>query len=229
MKLIEEPPYWEIPRCWPGETVAILGGGSSLKQEQAEYLRGKCRVIAINRAGLASAERWVHVPWADWLYGCDADRFWAWHPEALEFPGVKIAVRGCGDGASMRVVWPKLAELSAAGVKILRHSSRDFPCVPRHEGVSGDPAVVRGNNSAFQILSVIQWTGAATVLLLGIDMKGGHWHEGYIASSPTYTTAVLPMFESLVKPLREAGIAVFNCSPKSILPFWPKVSLESII
>ena len=70
---IPELPYWSIPKCWPGECVAILGGGFSLTQAQVDHCRGRCRVIAINRA-------FKLAPWSDWLYGCDSDRFWTWHP-----------------------------------------------------------------------------------------------------------------------------------------------------
>ena len=206
--------FWSIPRCWPGECVAILAGGKSLTPEAVEHVRGRCRVIAINRA-------FELAPWADWLYGCDSDRFWRWYPEARDFAGTKIVVRPVNCGPAR---WRELEELVTAGVKIIRHSARDLPCMVRHEGASGDPAVVRGNNSLFQLLSVIEHTGAATVLLLGADMHKGHWHSGYgEIGEPDYAGSVIPRFETLVKPLAAAGVTVLNCSPGSALPFWPHV------
>lgn len=223
-RALPDLPYWTVPRCWPGECVAILAGGKPLPQEDVDHLRGKCRVIAINRA------YWL-APWAEWLWGADADarRFWGQHPDAVKFAGLKIAVRPCGDVSSSPAKWAKLAELSGHGVQIIRHSGRDYPCQPKQEGISTDPAVVRGNNSLFMILSVIQHTGANTVLLLGATMRQGHWHDGYGTAGPDYDSGVIPPFRSLVQPLAAAGIVVLNCAPTSALPWWPKVELRSVL
>jgi hypothetical protein len=228
----KQPPeidYWSVPRCWPGECVAILAGGKTLTQEDVDHVRGKCRVIAINRAGLNGYR--VGASWADWLWACDADRFWAWHPEAVEFPGEKIVVRPAGNVTSMPAKWPMLAQLAGLGVKVLRHTGRDYPNpVPRHEGASPDPAVVRGSCSLFQILSVIAHTGVSTVLLMGADMRGGHFHGGYFGhGEPNYADSVEPLFRTLVEPLEKAGILVLNCCPSSIIRWWPKVRLRDVL
>ena len=212
--------YWAVPRCFEGETVAILAGGKTLSEADARHVRGRCRVIAINRARELA-------PWADWLFACDPTRFWAWYPEALDFAGTKIVVRGCADMS--RKTWRALDDLGRVGVKILRHSGLGFPCLPRHEGVSGDPAVVRGNNSLFQILSVIAHTGARTVLLLGADMRGGHFHSGYPVGEPNYAQSVVPPFGSLKAPIERAGVAVLNCCPSSLLDVWPKLPLRAVL
>ena len=87
--------------------------------------------------------------------------------------------------------------------------------------------MVRGNNSLFQILSVIAHTGASTVLLLGADMHGGHWHAGWKSGGPNFAGNVIPKFQSLVKPLADAGVEVLNCTPGSKLPWWPMVDLQA--
>ena len=56
-----------MPPLWPGATVALLGGGPSLTLQQIEYVRGRCRIIAINRAYRLVSE-------ADWLHA--ADKSW---------------------------------------------------------------------------------------------------------------------------------------------------------
>jgi hypothetical protein len=217
---IPELPYWAIPRCWPGECVAILGGGLSLRQEQVDHCRGRCRVIAINRA-------FKLAPWSDWLYGCDSDRFWTWHPEALEFDGTKVVVRKVRYYGP--AYWRQLQKLADAGVKILKHSAHELPALPRHEGVSNDPGVVRGDNSGFQILSVIHHTGASTVLLLGFDQHGRHWHGGYADIGVPDYAGMIPRLESLVKPLEQAGVCVLNCSPGSAVPYWDRADLFEVI
>lgn len=60
-------------------TFAILATGQSLTQEDVEYVRGKCRVIAVSNA-------YTLAPWADALVSNDA-RWWKAHPEAFEFAG----------------------------------------------------------------------------------------------------------------------------------------------
>ena len=176
-----EVEYWQVPRCWEGECVAILGGGSSLTQEMADHCRGKCRAIAVNRAGVPQPPyhhgRWVYAPWADWGWFGDVDRFWRYHPEAIDFPGLKIVVRKiCPNPTDLR----SYAALAAQGVKVLRHTGLKHPnAVPIHQRPSPDPRIVHGTNAIFMILSVIAHTGVSTVLLLGADFKPGHWHEGY--------------------------------------------------
>lgn len=73
-----EPPFWSVPREWPGETVFIVGGGPSVLGIDLEALRGR-RVIAINTSVVA-------VPWADFLYFGD----WRWWNE----PANQAAVAG---------------------------------------------------------------------------------------------------------------------------------------
>ena len=43
-------PVVRVPRLWPGETVAILGGGPSLTPADVDFCRDKARVIAIKEA-----------------------------------------------------------------------------------------------------------------------------------------------------------------------------------
>lgn len=174
------------------------------------------------------AGRWVYAPYSDWLWGCDADRFWKWHPEALEFAGTKVVVRAI---AASREQWRRYAALQAAGVKVLKHSGHKHPiAMGRHEGASPDPGVVHGNNALFQVLSVIIHTGASTVLLLGADMHGRHWHGGYRDfAAPDYALNVVPNFASLVRPLAKAGVVVLNATPGSALPYWPSVKLEDVL
>ena len=168
------------------------------------------------------------APWADWLYGADAGKFWGWcsgpgringgEPDAIDFAGVKIAA-----WAPQGMVAPQYHDhLVERGVKIIRH------CAPeQHSGISPDPGLIYGFNSTHHILSVIHHTGAKRVILLGVDMRAtGHWHadwpEGGISADYP------PMRESmstLVEPLWRAGVQVLNASPGSALTCWPSVEL----
>lgn len=218
-----DPPIWSVPRCWPGLTVAILCGGPSLTQDQVEYCR-RWPVIAINRA-------YALAPWASWLYGSDPGRHWKFHagegrlpdwPDVLDCPGIKISVSSPDLPPAHAAEIPRLVE---AGVQFLRH-----PGVGAYEGASDDPGVVRGNNSLFQILSVIGFTGASRVLLLGADMRERkHWHGGYPGiGHPNYARDVVPKFRTLMEPLKNEGVEVLNCSPGSALDAFTHVRLEDV-
>jgi hypothetical protein len=54
-----------------------------MSQEVADYVRGKCRVVAVNDA-------YRLAPWADALVGNDR-AWWGLYPEALNFAGRKFA------------------------------------------------------------------------------------------------------------------------------------------
>jgi hypothetical protein len=151
--------------------------------------------------------------------------FWKWHPEAAEFPGTKIVVRPAD-----KHVFGLLRNLAAQGVNVIKHSGQAYPSAPKHTGISPDPGVVYGNNGVNMVLSVIHHTGASTVLLLGCDMAGQHWHGGYMGmGQPDYASLCIPNFATLVEPLEKAGVCVMNCSAISKLPYWPRVNLKDVL
>lgn len=207
-------PFWSIPRSWEGDAVAILGGGASLTQEQVDYCRDKCRVVAINKAyRLAS--------WADWLWGCDPHGFWQWEPNALEFAGTKITLWS----PDLRPERARhLPELAACGVKILRHMGSGM-----HTGLSDNPGWVRGNNGGYQAINAAALTGAKLIILLGMDMRAGHWHEPWPMPEPNYETALVPNFATMINPLSELGVQVVNATPNSALECFPMVGLDEIL
>ena len=154
-------------------------------------------------------------PTAELLWGCDArdHGFWQWHPEALEFPGIKVVVRGV---VPNRETWARLKQLNDAGREGDQAQRPQPP--PGHGGARGHqprPRHRARQQRLAQILSVIHHTGASTVLLLGVSMKPGRAHGNYPDGSnePTYAASVIPPFATFVRPLREAGVAVLNCSP----------------
>ena len=219
--------FWSIPRCWPGEAVAILAGGPSLTVDQIEMVRrSDARCIAINRA-------YALAPWADWLWACDCGRFWRHHtgpqrnrkwPDACEFKGEKIGVLPAPEDRQPQehAIW-----VAQRGVHIMRHAGTNH-C----KGVSDDPTVTRGNNSLYQALSVLHFTGAVRAILLGADMHGARWHQGYDGggnAQPNYGASVIPNFAHLPGPLAERGVEVVNCSPGSALTVFPTADLKDAL
>src|SRR4026208_455478 len=64
-------------------TFAILATGPSMIQEVADYVRGKCKVIAVSDA-------YKLAPWADALVSNDRN-WWDNHKDARQFAGKKFA------------------------------------------------------------------------------------------------------------------------------------------
>lgn len=207
-----QPPtrYWSVPREWPGETVFILAGGPSLRDFDAEVLRGAGRIITINNSYLL-------CPWADVLYGCDAS-WWRTHATRIAetFHGKYRISIGTSENGVLR----------------LRHGGL--------RGLNTDPtALAHGTNSGFQAINLAANFGAARIILLGYDMhcKGGtHWHPGhgaYDADSARFERKLqndmLPEFQSLVEPLRSRGVEVINSTPNSALKCWPYLPLEEVL
>jgi len=201
--------YWLVPPEWCGETVFILGGGPSLKNVDIFSLRNR-RVIAINNS-------WELAPWADILYFCDV-RWWNWHGEraSRQFEGRYIVT------ASQLLDDPRGRLLKLTGAT----------------GLEKDPSGLRhGSNSGYQVINLAYHLGVKRIVLLGYDMhvkNGTHWHPGHPSTKPdmygkSLSDAMLPKFDSLVDPLKEAGVEVINATPGSALRCWPIRSLKEAL
>lgn len=192
-----------VERLWPGETVAILGGGPSLTRADVDALRGVCRVIAINKA-------YELAPWADVMYAADA-KFWNWEHGAPAFTGPKYAIE-----ASDPIMWPDVQVLRNTGVT----------------GLELEPTGLRtGYNSGYQSVGLAYHFGAARILLLGFDLKVGanglsHWHGDHPDRQPSPYGAMLEAFPSIAQPLKDAGVEVINCTPGSALKCFPMSTLR---
>jgi hypothetical protein len=202
--------YWCVPPEWVGETAFLLAGGPSLRDFDCTVLRGAGRVIAINHS-------YRLAPWADVLYFCDLS-WWRQH---------ELEVRELFQGRYIVTL-----ENRIDGVKTLRNF-----------GVSGletDPSGLRtGNNSGYQAINLAYHFGARRIVLLGYDMRVSpdgrtHWHGGYTGySADTYrglfSSHMAPYFDTLVQPLRDAGVEVVNATPDSALRCWPYCPVGGVL
>jgi len=191
--------------------VVCLASGPSLTREDVESVRGKAKVIAINAS-------YALAPWADALYCADAHPFkWYWevgpkggyeHVAIKDFAGLKYSVTGVGK--------------SYTGVNVIGRG--------RDEGLSLDPAkLCLGRNSGYQAINLAVLLGASRIILLGYDMgvSNGreHWHPERIPWKRSPYQMFRTLFPSMVKPLRDAGVEVINCSRQSALTCFPRHSL----
>lgn len=196
--------YHTVYPAWRGETVYLIGCGPSVRPADVDRLRGR-RVIAINDSVFLA-------PWADVCYACDA-RWWQTRaPKLTGYRGFRVTLADV----------PETLRLRNTG----------------ETGLETEPNGLRtGKNSGYQAINLAYHLGASRIVLLGYDMRvvGGalHWSarpELQTAAGFSRTlAAMLPMFDTLVEPLRAAGVEVLNATPGSALRCWPMVWLEDVM
>lgn len=183
--------YWRAPHL--GETVAVLASGPSMSQAVADSVRHLPRIAINLTARLA--------PDAQIAYGSDAP-FWAAHPELLNHAGEKVCVE------QRMGMYPNVPQ----GVKVLRNLGL--------EGLSKGGGIYVGDNSGYAAINLAAAAGAKRILLLGMDMQGGHWHgphKGLGNPQAHQFQRWMRRMSRLAVWLKEAGIEVINCSPVSAL------------
>jgi len=199
-----------VPRLWPGETVVILGGGSSLTPADVAFCRGQARVIAIKEAHQLA-------PWADALYAADA-KWWRYAKGAPDFQGLKYSIeQDASQPPTDWSQWPDVQVLQNTGV----------------EGLELAPSGLRtGYNSGYQALNLsVHLAGAGRRVLLGFDMwTGPGGEQNWFGYHPNHTPSPYPLFlhafKRLEQPLRDAGVQVVNASRFTVLESFPRVPLE---
>lgn len=96
-------------------------------------------------------------------------------------------------------------------------------------GLSRDPALIHtGGNSGYQAINLLWHFGVSRILLLGFDMKGGHWHGKHPRGLNNYS----PHHDWVqrFRPLAaELDIEVINCTPGSALDAFPVMRLEDAL
>lgn len=194
-----------VPKLWPGETFVCIATGPSLTPEDVSYVQGRGRVIAINDSIRLA-------PWADVMYACD-EMIWKVHykryrREMEAFTGLRYALQ------KPAARFPGVQVLKATG----------------DTGLELDPRGLKtGRNSGYQAINLAVHLGAKRIVLLGYDMSLGpkgkqHWFDDPRPRS--MLTKFRLHFPTIAKPLKEVGVEVLNCSRRSALTCFPKVSLE---
>jgi len=203
-----------VPACWPGSTIAIVAAGPSLVEADVAYLRGRCRVIAVND-GVRLA------PWADVLYASD-EAWWKVRGGVPEFRGLKYGIRRRSGTARPFVGLEAVQVLQATGAEGLE---------PARTGLR------HGNNSGYAAINLAVHLGAVRVLLLGftygrIDARVHFFgrHVAPLADPPDWLYATWRrLAASLVAPLARAGVVVLNCDPASLLEAFPRADLRAAL
>jgi hypothetical protein len=199
-------PLWKFLNAgdWKDEPCFLIGGGPSLLGFDFERLRGKGKIIAVNKA-------FFYVPFADMVLAMDQDFFkhlthanyGLKYTTAFQvFPGWKVFVDSNNtkmDGVKFVFRW-NLPELTFDMKK----------------------GVYCGNNSGVAALCMACLLGCSPIYLLGYDMshkgKKSHFHSGYLTSqSPGTLGNFIKHFTMLHKQIQKKGIKVINLNQHSRL------------
>jgi hypothetical protein len=183
---------------WAGETAVLVASGPSLCPSDVDRVRGRARVIAVN-------DGYRLAPWADVLYACDR-RWWEWNKGVPGFAGRKLSLH--------RTKYPD--------VECLRNTGGDGLETVHRDGVR------TGKNSGYQAMGVAVHLGVRRIVLLGYDMQGDHFFGSHANRSRPPFDQCLPKFQTLVEPLRRAGIEVVNCTRTTALHAFPKARIEDV-
>lgn len=201
---------------WRGCVMAVVGSGASVRREDLDRLRGRCKVIVINN-------NFMLAPWADVLYAADAT-WWKVYPEALAFAGLKVSTD------------KKLCkELGLHRVEI-----EEGPYQDSRMSITRPGHLASGGNGGFQATNLGIQFGARRGMLIGIDFCGERWHGEHRA---TPITAGLPLrkakpstmekfakaFDDQVTTLGTLGVSLVNCSSISALTGYPKMSVPDAL
>jgi len=198
--------------AWHDEPCFIIAGGPSLTGFDFERLRGKGRIIAINRA-------FEFCGFADVLFFMDNKFYKICHdkPERLAkwraFEGHKVFLNLMGrrydDCYSVRSLG--------------------------RNGLSGSVAkgLYHGNNSGIGALNLALCLRARPIYLLGYDMRfeGGrsHFHDGYgPRPHENVIRSFIRDFERMAKYMRGKGHIV-NLNPRSALRIFPFGDIDEVL
>jgi hypothetical protein len=187
----------KVSPIFKGETVYLIGGGPSLKEFDFTLLEGK-NVIAINKA-------FLYYKNADVLYWTD-NRFYTWFQKEIDlFKGIKVTNKN----TPLKDDVTNLRDTGKIGLETKPDSIR------------------HGNNSGYAAINLAFLMGAKTIILLGFDMGilhgQSHFHKGYnIKANPNiYKNNMIPFFNTLVDPLKEHNVKIWNTNKNSNLKCFP--------
>lgn len=189
-------------------TVFIIGGGDSLKGFDYSKLDDKL-VIGINQA-CVYLPNLTAIYWADENWAAKNDNTLNRHNCKLRFTG-KMNLRG--DYATSSTKAPGGATLLSITGKL---------------GLDSDINNVRGDNSGSHVINLCINAGAKKIVLLGFDMKVGHWHNDYEFG---YDDGIYQTFLASINSIAAAlpeDVEIINCSLESNIKVFPKVPFDEL-
>lgn len=203
---------------WDGATVAILASGESFTQEQSDAVRA-WRSEGANRRAIAVNTTYQRACWADILYACDG-RWWE----------AEVPNRGCTYFEDAKDTFQ--GELWSQDKPVAEKLGLHYIRSEKQRGLSRRAGIIHQmTNGGFQAINLAFLAGAAKILLLGFDCKGGHWHGDHPAGINNRSPFAIWIKEAqyLARDLVAEKVEVFNCSPDSAIPWFTKTTLAEAL
>lgn len=192
---------WSVPRAWAGERCFILCGGASIIPQRTVIPQLRGRIIAIKQSVLLR-------PDAEVMFVA-GERGWEICRDVFpRFAGQYIVTRGHGD------------------VRFPPQTKRIWRGAPAR--LSDLPTEVGGYDAGTSAINLAYLFGATEIVLLGYDMRGGHWCATHPLPFPPQAhfdihLSALPTFAA---DLAAKGVRVVNCSPSSAVTVFERGRLE---
>lgn len=189
-----------------GRDVFVIGGGPSVKNIDLSLLKNE-KIVCLNNA-YQLFEHATMLFWCDESWVCNHLDTINSHPCTIRF-----TARHNGGNYLEKDI------RTTANASVLKRTG-DFGFDPNLDHV-------KGNNSGALILNFLSNLKVNRIILLGYDMdmtQGTHWHDGHgLAMVPSiYDELFIPSIESMVSSIKQLGVEVINCNPKSKLNCFTK-------
>ena len=201
---LASPGLWSVPREWPGERCFVLCTGESIGPQAAMIKRLQGRVIAVKHAVALR-------PDADVL-------FLAGEPE-IERPLLPIFH---GTYVVMRRGKDSLGDMPHYVKRVTRTKDHAHLCdLPNH---------VCGLDSGTSAINLAYLFGATEIVLLGYDMRGGHFCKHPLQNPPQqhFIRHQKPL-AAFADDAKRKGIRIVNASPSSAVTAFEKQPLEAFL
>jgi hypothetical protein len=202
-------PLWSAPPIWKGQRCFVLAGGPSLGSQPYQKITGN--VLVVKHAALLRPDAEVML---------FAGKGWHRDPDGIQsitaFNGKYCISRGWSKDHPAHV-------LSMGRVK--------GDAITWAANLSDDPQRLGGWDTGASAINLAYLLGSTEIILLGFDMRGGHWFKDHPAMYPRQSEFARHMLgiAAMADQLAAKGVKVWNCSSKSALTCFDKMPLEDFL
>lgn len=207
-------------QIWKGATVAIIGGGPSLTQEQVDYVRSRgLRTIGVNDAYQFGVAIDVCF-WGDrkWFFGNEENGHPGHGQQIIKWPGLKVT---CSSDCMYQ----------PGVITLIRET------LP---GLQPPPRIKWYNNSGWTAVGLAVMMGAKKVVLLGFDGRADegryNWHADNVSGAepcvfPLHAASGRECAEDIANWCLATGqeVSVWNCTPDSAYDAFPSADLKEVL
>lgn len=198
-----------------GSVISLVAGGASVKKLDLTRLPGY--VIGIN-------DSFCHLPRCDAAFSMD--RLWTENRWSALMHEQKLAY--IRDAA--------LKNIKERPLWLMTFKANIESFTPSEWGQACDDLILNGNNSGLCALNYVyasRWmTGVRQVYMFGFDMDGDYWYPKYSWNDGPLKTGKYRAWSKEFFPLARAfaknRIEVFNCSPKSKIDVFQRISPQEV-